>query len=102
MKFVIVALIMCVLFSGCFLKNYRNLCNTLYCKTDLTGERMSQVSDDYGQPATISIEDGVEIWTYDVSPMWQFGSKGKVVVFFDNGIVRESKFYPAQSNELPH
>lgn len=101
MRFIALVLV-CLLVCGCnAFSEYKNLCNALYCNPDLSGKTMEEVRDEYGDPMSIERKGDTEIWTYDVRPMWQYGSKGTIVVTYEGEFVSKSSFHPAEGTSQP-
>ena len=101
MKIISVMLVL-FLMCGCgSYTKYSNLCNALYCNPRLNGQTAEHVVDTFGRPHQIEKKDQREIWTYEVSSPWGFGSKGKVKVLVQDGIVTDTQFLPAKTESKP-
>jgi len=87
-----------LLICGCGgMSQYKNLCNALYCNPDLRGKTTEQLVDEFGTPKWKEIKGESHVWTYEVSPLWRYGSKGKIMVTIEDNIVTESTFLPAKT-----
>ena len=90
--------VLLVFLCGCGgMGQYNNLCNALICNPDMEGKTTEQLVDDFGVPTAKEIVGDEEIWTYEVSPLYRYGSKGKIMVTVEDNVVTESTFLPAKT-----
>ncbi len=95
---IITILMVLIMLGGCSF-DYKDQCNVVYCRPELTGKTEEQVLDELGEPFDKQTIGHEFFWVYEVPSFWKWGSSGKLGVKFENGIVTNTKFLPATVDE---